>query len=196
MRRDGPAVLVSSPVTLLFSELNNHQDAPGSRFSSGGPSVYPGVLSETTAGLNLPGGFVDDMTGRRIAVSEETYKALQAEGLVCGESQGDVLARLVEGGISQKAREVLRTIGQPSATVKGKKGNLATKQPARRGALLDNGSRKQQLIDMVRAGDITLEEMGSRLGGYDKGAVSRAIQKLKAAGEISEEEEGGEESTD
>ena len=136
------------------------------------------------------------MTGRRITISEETYKALQAEGLVTGESQGDVLARLVEGGISQKAREVLRTIGQPSATVKGKKGNLATKQPARRGALLDNDSRKQQLIDMVRAGDITLEEMGSRLGGYDKGAVSRAIQKLKAAGEISEEEEGGEESTD
>ena len=147
------------------------------------------------------------MTGRRITISEETYKALQAEGLVTGESQGDVLARLVEGGISQKAREVLRTIGQPSATVKGKKGNLATKQPARRGALLDNDSRKQQLIDMVRAGDITLEEMGSRLGGYDKGPGIKGVRESRtpldvgkksrdeAAGEISEEEAGGEEST-
>ena len=97
------------------------------------------------------------MSNRRIAISEEVYRGLQAEMLVTGESQGDVLARLVEGGISQKAREVLRTIGQPSATVNGKKGNLATKQPARRGALLDNDSRKQQLIDMARPGDVTLE---------------------------------------
>jgi len=52
---------------------------------------------------------------------------------------------------------VLTTIGQPSATVKGKKGNLATKQPARRGALLDNDSRKKQLIDMAGAGDVMLE---------------------------------------
>lgn len=136
------------------------------------------------------------MASRRITISDESYRALQAEGLVQGRGPGDVIDELIIKAISPKAREVLTTIGQPSATVKGKKGNLATKQPARRGALLDNDSRKQQLIDMVRAGDITLEEMGSRLGGYDKGAVSRAIQKLKAAGEISEEEEGGEESTD
>ena len=101
------------------------------------PSGFPSF----GVGLIHRGGVVAGMSNRRIAISEEVYRGLQAEMLITGESQGDVLARLVEGGISQKAREVLRTIGQPSATVNGKKGNLAAKQPARCGTLPDNDSR-------------------------------------------------------
>jgi len=112
-------------------------------------AVSSGGVDETTfwfsslraVGLIHPGVAVDSMATRRVSISEEAYRSLQAEGLVTGESPGAVLERCILNGVSQKAREVLTTIGQPSATVNGKKGNLATKQPARCGALLDNDSR-------------------------------------------------------
>lgn len=186
MRRDGPAVLVSSPVTLLFSELNNHQDAPGSRFSSGGPSVYPGVLSETTAGLILPGGVVDDMTGRRIAVSEETYKALQAEGLVCGESPAAVLERLVSGGISQKAREVLSAIGEPSAKAEKPK---VTKPDLPKARLFDNPAALEEVVRLAAAGH-SLRAISEKTG-YARATIAENLKRMKAR----EEEGEGEEST-
>ena len=37
---------------------------------------------------------------------------------------------------------------------------------------------------VVTGESMTQAEMGEALGGYDKGVVSRAIQKLKEAGEI------------
>ena len=97
------------------------------------------------------------MATRRVSISEEAYRGIQAEGLVTGESLGAVLERCILTGVSQKAREVLTAISQPSATVNEKKGNLATKQPARCGTLLDNDSHKKQLIDMAVVGDVTLE---------------------------------------
>jgi hypothetical protein len=66
--------------------------------------------TKSTAGLIHPGVPVDDMTVRRVTITEETYRALQAEALVCGEGPGGVLARLVERGISPKAKEILSTI--------------------------------------------------------------------------------------
>ncbi len=138
---------------------------------------------------------MDDMAGRRVTISEETYKALQAEGLVRGKSPGGVLEELVVEGISPKAREVLTTIGQTTATAKREKGDLSTKQQDRRPPLLASDSRKEKLIEMMKQPEPpTLEEMGARLGGYDKAAVSRAISKLRESGEL--EEGGGEISTD
>ena len=117
----------------------------------------PSGFSSFGVGFIHHGCVVAGMATRRVSISEPVYRSLRAEGLVTGESPGAVLERCILNGVSQKAREVLTTIGQPSATVNGKKGNLATKQPARRGTLLDNDSRKKQLIDMARPGDVTLE---------------------------------------
>jgi hypothetical protein len=50
--------------------------------------------------------------------------------------------------------------------------------------LLDDPSRKSELVRMAKSESMTQAEMGEALGGYDKGVVSRAIQKLKEAGEI------------
>ena len=116
-----------------------------------------GFSSLRAVGLIHRGVAVDSMATRRVSISESVYRSLQAEGLVTGESPGAVLERCILNGVSQKAREVLTTIGQPSATANGKKGNLATKQPVRCGTLLDNDSHKKQLIDMAVVGDVTLE---------------------------------------
>ena len=87
--------------------------------------------------------------------------------------------------ISPKARDVLTTIGEPTATPERRKGQKATKPRGRRGALLASDSRKQKLIEMVNAG-ASLSSIGEALGGYEKGGVARAISKLKEAGELEE----------
>jgi len=129
---------------------------------------------------------VDDMTGRRIAVSEETYKALQAEGLVCGESPAAVLERLVSGGISQKAREVLSAIGEPSAK--------AEKPDVTKPKLTDNPQALQAIRDLWQSGVRSRAAIGREVG-YAKSTVAENIRRMLAAGELQEEGEG-EESTD
>lgn len=145
------------------------------------PSAY------STAGLILPCGVVDDMTGRRIAVSEETYKALQAEGLVCGESPAAVLERLVCGGISPTARGILTTIGQPVAK--------AEKPKVTKPKLTDNPQALQAIRDLWRSGVRSRAAIGREVG-YPKSTVAERIRAMLAAGELSEEEGEGEESTD
>lgn len=56
--------------------------------------------------------------------------------------------------------------------------------------ILEDSERKRLLIEMVQASGLALAEMGEQLGGYDKGTVSRAISKLREAGELSEEVTG------
>lgn len=60
----------------------------------------------------------------------------------------------------------------------------ARKRRSPKPPILEDDERKRLLIEMARAGGLTLAEMGERLGGYDKGAVSRAIAKLKEEGEL------------
>jgi len=146
------------------------------------PSGFPSLRA---VGLILPGGFVDDMTGRRITISEETHKALQAEGLVCGESPAAVLERLVSGGISQKAREVLSAIGEPSAK--------AEKPKVTKPKLTDNPQALQAIRDLWQSGVRSRAAIGREVG-YAKSTVAENIRRMLAAGELQEEGEG-EEST-
>ena len=128
---------------------------------------------------------MDDMTGRRITVSEETHKALQAEGLVCGESPAAVLERLVSGGISQKAREVLSAIGEPSAK--------AEKPKVTKPKLTDNPQALQAIRDLWRSGERNQAAI-ARTVDYPRATVNENIRRMLAAGELQEEGEG-EEST-
>ena len=134
-----------------------------------------------------PGVPVVAMTVRRIAVSEETYKALQAEGLVCGESPAAVLERLVSGGISPKARGILTTIGQPVAK--------AEKPKVTKPKLTDNPQALQAIRDLWRSGVRSRAAIGREVG-YPKSTVAERIRAMLAAGELSEEEGEGEESKD
>lgn len=60
----------------------------------------------------------------------------------------------------------------------------ARKRRSPKPPILEDDERKRLLIEMAQGGGITLAEMGERLGGYDKGAVSRAISKLRESGEL------------
>ena len=128
------------------------------------------------------------MTSRRITISEESFRALQAEGLVQGRGPSDVIDGLIMKAISPKAREALIAIGQSTATEKRKKSDSTQRRAARKPPLLDSEDRKKALIEMMEQPEPpTLEEMGTRLGGYDKGAVSRAISKLREEVEPTEQ---------
>ena len=137
----------------------------------------------STAGLIRPGAPVDDMTIRRITISEDCYKALQAEGLVSGESPAAVLERLVIGGISQKAREVLSAIGEPSAK--------AEKPKVTKPKLTDNPQALQAIRDLWRSGERNQAAI-ARTVDYPRATVNENIRRMLAAGEL--QEEGGEES--
>lgn len=120
---------------------------------------------------------------RRVTISEDCYRALQAEGLVTGESPGAVLERLVGGGISPKAREVLTTIGEPSATDKGKIGDLAPRRAAR---LVDDPGALQSIRDLWQSGETNRAEI-ARIIGYPKATVAENIKKMLEAGDLEEE---------
>jgi len=72
------------------------------------------------------------------------------------------------------------------------RGGEARKRRSPKPPILEDDERKRLLIEMVRSGEQTLAQMGERLGGYDKAAVSRAISKLKEEGELEGEESTGE----
>lgn len=137
------------------------------------------------------------MTYQRVAISPDARRALQIEAAITGETIPATLERLILTGISQKAKDALIAIGETSATAKkpkSDKAKLTQRRSAKKPPLLDSDSRKEKLIEMVKQPETpTLEEMGGRLGGYDKAAVSRAISRLRESGEL--EGEGGEEST-
>jgi len=130
------------------------------------------------------------MTGRRLTISEETYKALQAEGLVTGESPGDVLARVVSDGISQKAREILRTIttvSDPTAKV--------DKPTVTKARLTDSPQALQSIKDLWQSGVRSRAAIGREVG-YPKSTVAENIKRMLASGDLSETEgEGAEESS-
>jgi negative regulator of replication initiation len=128
---------------------------------------------------------------RRIAISEEVYRALQAEGLVTGESPGAILDRLVSGGISTKARGILTTIGQPSATERGK--NAISPKRAR-SSLAKDPEALQTIRDMWQSGEKSRAAIARKIG-YPASTTAERIRAMLAAGELSEsaeEEEGGE----
>lgn len=183
----GPAVLVSSPLTLFYLAEVNFTRSDLRPFLVRGRLILPsGFPSLRAVGLIHRGGVVDDMPARRIAVSEETYKALQAEGLVCGESPAAVLERLVSGGISPTARGILTTIGQPVAK--------AEKPKVTKPKLTDNPQALQAIRDLWRSGVRSRAAIGREVG-YPKSTVAERIRAMLAAGELSEEEGEGEEST-
>jgi len=125
---------------------------------------------------------VDSMTGRRVTISESVYRSLQAEGLVTGESPGAVLARLVGGGISPKAREVLNTIGEPSTKADKPKGSKVR--------LTDNPEALQSIRDLWQSGVRSRAAIGREVG-YPKSTVAENIKRMLEAGELEEEEEEG-----
>lgn len=126
------------------------------------------------------------MTARRLTISEETYRALQAEGLVSGENPGAVLERVVSGGISQKAREILTTIGETTAKAEKPKSDKAR--------LTDNPQALQAIRDLWRSGERNQAAI-ARTVDYPRATVNENIRRMLAAGELQEEGEG-EESTD
>lgn len=120
---------------------------------------------------------------RRVTISEEIYRSLQVEGLVTGESPGEVLERLVGGGISLKAREILNTIGETSATEKRKIGNLEERP---RGRLVDDPVALQSIRDLWQSGETNRAEI-ARIIGYPKAIVAENIKKMLEAGDLEEE---------
>ena len=143
------------------------------------PSAYPPV------GLIRPGGAVDSMTARRLTISEETYKALQAEGLVTGESPGAVLERLVSGGISQKAREVLNAIGETTAK--------AIKPKSGKGQLARNTEALEEIKRLWSEGERDRKVISTKIG-YPYSTTGDHIRKMLESGELQEVEDEGEES--
>ena len=115
---------------------------------------------------------------RRITISEDCFRALQAEGLVSGESLGDVLDRVVLKGISPKAREILSSIGESSVKVDKQKSNIAR--------LIDNPEALQAIKDMWRSGEQNRAEIARQIG-YPKATVAENIKKMLEAGELEEE---------
>lgn len=89
--------------------------------------------------------------------------------------------QVVRDGEAQRAHSVLKEEAHvpPSVRDDGARKRRSPKPP-----ILEDDERRAKLIEMVRTGELTLAEMGERLGGYDKGAVSRAISKLREAGEL------------
>ena len=131
------------------------------------------------------------MTTRRVTISEEVYRSLRAEGLVTGESPGDVLARLVGGGISPKAREVLTTIGETSATEKRKIGDLEHKARAPKRQLAKNPEALAEIKRLWRSGERDQARIGEAVG-YARSTVGGRIRAMLEAGELEEEVAEGE----
>jgi len=120
------------------------------------------------------------MTGRRLTISEETYKALQAESLVRGKNPGVVLEELVMGGISPQAGEILITIGEPTAKADKPKSNKAR--------LTDNRQALQTIRDLWRSGERNRAAIARQIE-YPKATVAENIKKMLDSGEISEGED-------
>jgi len=127
------------------------------------------------------------MATRRVSISESVYRSLQAEGLVTGESPGAVLERCILNGVSQKAREVLTTIGETSAKTE--------KPKVSKPKLTDNPQALQSIRDLWRSGERNQAAI-ARAVCYPRATVNENIRRMLAAGELSATvEEGGGEST-
>jgi len=98
------------------------------------------------------------MPGRRITVSEETYRALQAEGLVRGKSPGGVLAELVEEGISQTAKKVLGTVSQKATKTKKPETPNNQKIPLR-----EDEKAQQKIRDLWEGGERNRTEIARKV---------------------------------
>lgn len=155
------------------------------------------------------------MAKSRIEIDEDLHRALSIQATRVGMSLKDYVGSLLLPVVDRGTWAFLgidpsdkSVIGEPSATDEGQKSHFVPEmsercgtskpQPAadtirvRRPPILDDEGRKQRLIEMVRAG-ASLSEIGEALGGYDRGGVKRAIDRLREAGEL--EGEAGEEAT-
>ena len=132
------------------------------------------------------------MPVRRVTISEDCYKALQAEGLVSGKSPAAVLGRCILNGVSQKAREVLSTIGETSATEKRKIGLSDSKARAPKRQLAKNPEALERVKELWRGGERNQQTIAEAVG-YARSTVGGQIRRLLEEGELAGE--GGEEST-
>lgn len=144
----------------------------------GSPKLPSGFPSLRAVGLILSGVLLEVMAIRRITISEETYKALQVEGLVCGESPGAVLERLVSGGISPMAKEILTTIGEGTAK--------AEKPDVSKARLTDNPQALQAIRDLWQSGVRSRAAIARKID-YPKSTVAENIKRMLEAGELEDE---------
>jgi len=146
------------------------------------------LLAFEPPSLSRPPSHSVGMASRRITISDESYRALQAEGLVQGRGPGDVIDELIIKAISPKAREVLTTIGQPSATAtkpKSDKAKLTKRQLAK------NPEALAEIKRLWLSGERDQSKIGEAVG-YPRSTVGGRIRVMLEAGELEEE---GEEST-
>jgi DNA-binding XRE family transcriptional regulator len=143
----------------------------------------------------------------RVVLSQKAYQALKAEAMIRNKSTNAVLDDLIIGNISQKAKEVLKTIGsieQEEAETKGihehvdvktiKPSSQITKRPESHKSTKPQLAKDEVAVNKIKQlwtdSELSISAIAKEIGAA-RSTVGSLIDRLIERGELSPRPESG-----